>query len=137
MRDVFTYVNSRQENSQPLEFLIGTDTEAFVLGEILTLSSGALTKGAVDSTGEQKFICMAAVTGDGSTANVPTVRLRKDMQFSATATATVAATLVGSKVTLNAAATQPTATTTNGVFEIDETDGATSVIGHFTNVDSL
>lgn len=137
---MFKYKNSRQENSQPLEKYIGTNAEAFVLGEIVILSSGVLTKAGVDSTGEQQFVVMSAGTGDGSTENIYVTKLRRDMQFEATSSATVAATLVGSAVTLTAAATGVTATTTNGVFVIDETDGATTnsnVVGHFIGTGTL
>jgi len=123
--------------TQPIQYMIGTNAEAFVLGEILTASSGVLTKAGVDSTGTQKYICMAAVTGATGIANVPVIQLRQDLQFEATSTATVAATLVGTAVTLDASATTVTATTTNGVFVIDKTDGATTnskVVGHFSSL---
>jgi hypothetical protein len=121
-------------NTQPIQIMIGTNSEAFVLGEILALSSGVLTKGAVDTDGTQQYICLAAVTGATGVANVPVVQLRESMQFECTSTATVATTLVGSAVTLSSAATNVTATTTKGCFVIDETDGATTnstVVGHF------
>lgn len=131
---VFKFKRGFDVNSQPIQVLIGTNAEAFVVGEILKLSSGALTKADVDTDGTQQYVCLAAVTGATGVANVPVMQLRESVQFEATSTATVAASLVGSAVTLATAATQPTATTTKGCFVIDSTDGATTnstVVGHF------
>lgn len=133
-------VKGFQQPTQPIETRVGTNAEAFVVGEILTLSSGVLTKAGVDSTGTQMYVCLANVTGATGVENVPVVKLRKDLQFEATSSATVAATLKGQAVTLTADATGVTATTTNGVFVIDETDGATTnskVVGHFKSADAI
>lgn len=126
-----------QQAEQPIEMLIGTNSEAYVVGEILTLSSGAATKAGVDTDGTQMFVCLAAVTGSTGVRNVPAIRIRKDFQFSCASTATVAATLVGTVVTLDSSATTVTATATKGCFMIDKTDGTTTnsnVVGHFTSV---
>lgn len=126
--------NSFSDKTLPIIMLEGTNAEVFALGEILALSSGVATKGAVDTDGTQQYICLAAVTGATGVKNVPVHQLRKDIQFECTSTATVASTLVGSAVTLSTAATQVTATTTKGCFVIDKTDGATTnstVLGHF------
>ena len=95
-----------------------------------------LTKADVDSTGVQQYVCLADVTGDGATNNVPVKQIAENNQFRTVSTATVAATLIGQAVTLAADGVQVTATTTNGVFVIDETDGATTnsvVVGHFNS----
>lgn len=131
----FKVKKSFQESAQqPIKMMVGTNSEAFVLGEILALSSGVLTKAAVDTDGAQQFVCMAAVTGATGVANVPVVQLRKDLQFESISTATVAVTAIGSAMTLDTGAVYPTATTTKGCFVIDETDGVTTnskVVGHF------
>lgn len=123
-------------NTQPIQFMAGTNAEEFVVGEILALSSGVLTKAAVDTDGAQQYICMAAVTGATGVKNVPVVQLREDMQFSCVSTATVAATLIGQAVTLHTDGLTVTGTTTKGCFVIDETDGTTTnsnVVGHFAS----
>ncbi len=127
-------VGGFQQASQSMEYLIGTNAEEYILGEILTQTSGILTKAGVDTDGTQSYICMAAVTGVTGVANVPVVKLRKDLKFSCTSTATVAAALVGTAVTLDAAAVTVTGTGTKGCFVIDKTDGTTTnskVVGHF------
>jgi hypothetical protein len=129
-----------QQAEQPIQYRIGTNSEAFAYGEILALSSGVLTKAGVDTSGSQQFICMGAATGATGVANVPVVQLRKDLQFSCVSTATVAATLVGTAVTLDSTATTVTATGTNGCFIIDKTDGATTnsnVVGHFISAAAI
>jgi hypothetical protein len=121
-------------NTQPMQLMVGTNEEAFVLGEIVYASNGILTKSGVDTDGTQQYVIMADVTGATGIKNVPVVQLREDMQFAVTSSATVAATLIGSAVTLGTGAVDITATTTKGCFVIDETDGATTnskVVGHF------
>jgi hypothetical protein len=133
---VFKVKNGFSCKEQPIQFMEGTNAEAFVLGEILKLSSGLLTKADPTSAGTQQYVCLAAVTGATGIKNVPVSQLREDLQFECTSTATVAASLIGSAVTLSTAATECTATTTNGVFVIDKTDGVTTnstVLGHFTS----
>jgi hypothetical protein len=131
----FKVKKSFQESAQqPIRMMVGTNAEEFVLGEILALSSGVLTKAGVDTDSAQQYVCMATVTGATGIANVPVVQLRKDLQFSVQSMATVAATLIGSAVTLHTDGLLVTATTTKGCFVIDETDGATTnsnVVGHF------
>ena len=64
----------------------------------------------------------------------PALRVLPTTVFETQSSATVAATLVGSKVTLGADAASVTATTDSGVFTIDWTDGAATnsrVRGHF------
>lgn len=131
---VFKVKNGFGDKTMPVIIMEGTNAESFVLGEILYLSSGVLTKSGVDTDGTQQYICLAAVTGATGVKNVPVHQLRKDVQFECTSSATVAASLIGSAVTLTAAATGCTATTTKGCFVIDKTDGATTnstVLGHF------
>jgi hypothetical protein len=130
---MFKFKKAFDLNTQPIQVMIGTNAEAFVVGEILALSSGVLTKAAVDTDGAQQYVCLAAVTGATGVANVPVLQLRESVQFAVTSSATVAATLVGQAVTLGTGAVDITATTTKGCFVIDSTDGATTnsnVVGH-------
>lgn len=122
----FDIVNSDQGRDFPYEYRVGTNAEEFVKGEILTLSSGVLTKAGVDTDGTQLFVCQKTVTGATGVANVPVVRLRRDIIFETTSSGTIAASAVGSKYTLSAAATGITDTTTKGCFEVSKTDGATA-----------
>lgn len=74
---------------------------------------------------------MGEKTADGL---YPALRVLPTTVFETQSSATVAATLVGSKVTLGADAASVTATTDSGVFTIDWTDGAATnsrVRGHF------
>jgi hypothetical protein len=131
----FKVKKSFQESAQqPIQYMVGTNLEAFALGQVLKASSGVLTSGDLDTDGEQRYVCLAAVTGATGVKNVPVIQIRKDLQFSAVSSATVATSLIGAAVTLNTGALQPTATTTKGCFVIDETDGTTTnsnVVGHF------
>lgn len=134
---MFKVKKSFQESAcQPIRLMVGTNAEAFSYGEILALSSGVLTKAAVDTDGAQQYICMGAATGATGVANVPVMQLRRDLQFSVQSTATVATSLIGTAVTLHTDGLSCTATSTKGCFVIDETDGATTnsnVVGHFTS----
>lgn len=117
--------------AQPTEYILGTNAEAYAYGEALKLASGRLTKCA--PTDAPTFICMMDRVAEATAVTpLPVTRVVSDvMQFSAIATATVADTLVGQKVTLDANATGVTATTTGGVAEIVSTDGATNVVVTF------
>ena len=56
----------------------------------------------------------------------PAIEVTENTIFETVSTATVAATVVGSAVTLSTDALGVTATTTSGVFKILDTDGATT-----------
>lgn len=108
-----------------IEYYLGTDAEAFKLGEALVQTSGRLTKCGATATPE--FICLADQAAEASAKTpIPVERVREDIEYSAVSTATVAATLVGSKVTLHTDGLSPTATTTSGIFLITSTNGATT-----------
>lgn len=117
--------------AQPTEYILGTDAEAYLYGEALKLTSGRLTK--CGPTDVPVFICMADRAAEATAITpIPLTRVQKDvMQFAAEATATVAATLVGQKVTLHTDGVKVTATTASGVAEIVSTDGATNVVVTF------
>lgn len=108
----------------PFEYEQMTSAEAVVLGEALVLTSGKLTK--CGATAVPQFI--AAKSADAATpgAVIPVWRVDALQEWTTQSMATVAATLIGAKVTLHTDGLLVTGTTTSGVFEISETDGATT-----------
>lgn len=111
---------------EPHVYLPGTEGETFQPGQAAQLAEGKLTKasGAVLPS----HICMGPVNSRGL---VPCIGLVSTTRFAAPATAAVAQSLVGSAVTLDEDGLGVTATTSGGVFVIDETDGDKQVVGHF------
>jgi hypothetical protein len=101
-----------------------TDGEASALGEALVLTSGKLTK--CGATATPQFIAMKTVAAATPGAVIPVIRTDELTEFTTQSMATVASTLIGNKVTLHTDGLLVTATTTSGVFEISETDGATT-----------
>ena len=121
----FIPVKSLDGSSDPLEYYLLTDNEGATLGEGLVQTSGRLTKCGATATPE--FIAMRTQAAQAtSTTPLPVTRVKENREFETTSTATVASTLVGSKVTLHTDGLTVTATTTSGVFEISATDGATT-----------
>ena len=103
--------------------LSATTGEAYELGEALKLAEGKLTKASgADKPG---YICMGPVNGE----IVPVIAVMPTTYFEVEASATVAETLIGSKVTLGTDGLTVTAPD-GGNFVIDETEG-TTVVGHF------
>lgn len=128
----FKQSSSLNGTSDPFEYYQLTDAEGATIGEALVQTSGKLTK--CGATATPQFIAIATVGAATPGAFIPVIRVKEDREFETTSSATVAASLIGSKVTLNTNATQVTATTTSGVFEISHTDGATTnstVRGYF------
>lgn len=129
----FKRVGSLSGSQNPFEYYLLTDNEGATLGEALAQTSGRLTKCGATATPE--FIAMASRTAEATSVTpLPVERVKEDVEYSATSTATVAATLIGNKVTLHTDGLSPTATTASGVFEISATDGATTnskVKGYF------
>lgn len=129
----FTPVKSLDGASDPFEYYLLTDNEAAEMGEGFVQTSGRLTK--VGATATPEFIALRTQAAETTSITpLPVVRVDDEREWECMSTATVAATLVGSKVTLSTAATGVTATTTSGVFLISGTDGATTtsrVRGYF------
>lgn len=118
-------IAKRSINSvEPFIHNLGITTgEAYALGEALKLEDGKLTKASgADKPG---YICMGPVNGE----IVPVIAVVPTTYFEVEASATVAETLIGSKVTLGTDGLTVTATE-GGNFVIDETEG-TTVVGHF------
>lgn len=127
----FLPVKNLDGSSDPLEYYKMTDSEAVTIGEGLVQTSGRLTK--VGATATPEFIALKTASA-GTDVEIPVVRVKENREFETTSTATVATTLVGSKVTLHTDGLKVTATTTSGVFLISATDGVTTtskVRGYF------
>lgn len=108
----------------PFEYEQLTDAEASSLGEGFVLTSGKLTK--VGATATPQFIAAAAASAATPGAKIPVWRVDELQEWTTQSNATVATTLIGAKVTLHTDGLLVTATTASGVFEISETDGATT-----------
>lgn len=119
-----------ENNAQPLVRYPGTSAEALVRGQIVKLDSGDLTIADVTSAGTQEYLMNESATGDGATP-LSAFRIQRQQNFE---TDTASLTTVGLKYTLNAAATGITATTTAGVFKVDEVISSTKAVGHFETV---
>jgi len=109
------------------------DNEAPAFGEGLVESSGRLTKCGATATPE--YIALAGWAAEAtSVTNLPCIRVSEMQMYEVKSSATVATSVIGSKVTLDSNALLCTATTSSGVFYVDYTDGATTnstVRGHF------
>jgi hypothetical protein len=119
---MFQRISSLGGDVQPFEYYLLTDGEASVRGEALVQTNGRLTKCGATVTPE--FMAERAQALEASsTKPLPVTRITESDEFVTVATATVASTLVGAKVTIDATGLLVTATTTSGVFEVSYTDG--------------
>lgn len=121
----FKQSSSLNGASDPYEYYLLTDAEGATMGEALVLTSGRLTKCAATATPDFISVCDRTAQAT-STVLLPVIRVKEDREFETISTVTAAATLIGSKVTLDTTATKVTATTTSGTFQISRTDGATT-----------
>lgn len=106
-------------NFEQYEMYPTTASETYKTGEVLTLTSGAVTKAGVSTDGTQKFICGADYVAP-ATGNKPIAvyRITPEMVFRVPSQADNSASAIGALVTLHTDALQVTATGTKGVFEI-------------------
>lgn len=112
-------------SSDPFEYYLGTNAEAYTLGEALVFTNGRLSK--CGPTVMPEFICMKTQAAEATAVTpLPVIRVKEDREFEVTSIATVAQTLVGTKVTLHVDGLGITATMTNGVFFVNQTDAATT-----------
>ena len=127
----FIYLSDQSKITTPFEYYVGTTDEVFVIGEVVVVTAGLLTKAAVTSAGLQQFVMQEAATGDGST-KLAVIPITPTALWETISTATIAT--AGAVVTLTAAATGITATATAGVFRVLKTDAVTTtstVVGRF------
>lgn len=108
----------------PFEYEQMTDAEAASLGEAFEMTSGKLTLCA--ATTRPQFIAVQAADAATPGETIAVWRVDALQEWTTQSMATVATTLIGEKVTLHTDGLLVTATTTSGVFEISETDGATT-----------
>lgn len=114
---MFTIASRAIGAVEPFCYLPGPDK--LVPGAAVALTGGQLA--AVSGTARPSHILIGPAGPDGL---YPAIPVLPTTLFETTANATVAASLVGSAVTLNAAGDGVTATTEGGVFRILATDGA-------------
>jgi hypothetical protein len=129
----FDLIKNLDGSSNPIEKYLLTDAEGAVMGEALKQVSGRLTKAAATDTPE--FISLRTQAAEATSKTLlPVIRVTESDEFETLSTATVANTLVGSKVTIDTSGDKVTATTTSGVFLVSSTDGAATtskVRGYF------
>jgi len=118
------------------EYLLGTNDEAYTLGEALSLSSGALTACAATTT--PTFICMKTQAAETTAVTpLPVIRVTEDQEYATTLSASGTGLYIGDAVTISADSLEATATTGSGVFYLSEifdsgADGSV-VHGYFKN----
>ena len=113
------------------EYPPATASETYTMGEVLKMSSGAVTKASGTDTPE--FLCLADMTA-ASGDTVPAMRLTELQELETTLSAAGASLNVGDKVTIHTDGAQVTATTTSGVFLLSRMDGTavgSKVCGYF------
>ena len=116
---MFTVYSREISDVEPLHRINGAT--GLSLGMAVTMTAGSLEK--CGATSVPTHIIMGDRNSDGT---YPAIRVLPTTVFETTASATLASSNVGSKVTLGTDALTVTATTTSGVFTVDYTDGATS-----------
>ena len=116
---MFIKASSRVADVEP--FVYPKGAAGLTLGMAANLTSGALAKCA--ATTKPTHIIMGPQREDGT---YPAIAVTDETIFETVSSATVAATVIGSAVTLSADALGVTATTTGGVFKVLDTDGATT-----------
>lgn len=107
-------------STPPIEYYLGTDAEAFVLGEAVVTTSGRLTKCAADACAE--FITLAAQAAETTAVTlIPVQRIREIDEYETTMGAvngTPAAIALGSLLTLHTDGATLSYVTTNGDFYV-------------------
>lgn len=120
---MFKYRKSSNVGNAPEIIQVpATASEAFVIGEALTLSSGKATKAT--GTTKPEYICAekkTAVSGDKIS-----VYLVEPNQEYETVTSADGTLVVGTKYTIDSTGLKVTATSTSGVAEVVAVDGATA-----------
>lgn len=112
--------------TEAIEYIIGTAGEAVVVGELLKLAAGKLTKAS--GTDVPEFVALGAGTG----TIIPVKRIYEDEVYQTVLAVDGASLKVGDKVTTDGL--KATATTDSGVFMITEilgTEAGAKVNGMF------
>lgn len=123
-------------NFDIIEYFPSTANETYTLGEVLTMTSDAMTAAGDDSDGTQKFICQEAYVAPASgNRKIAVSRILPTKIYRVLSYADNSSTAIGTLVTLHTDEAQVTATSTKGVFEITDKLGSgaagTEVLGRF------
>lgn len=108
-------------STPPLEYYPGTSGEAFVPGEALVLTGGALTK--CGATARPQFICVTEFTCTAANEPLAVIRVHGHITFGTAWSAAAGSVKIGDKVTISADGLFATSTTTSGVAEVVEIQG--------------
>ncbi len=100
-----------------IEYLLATDNEKIVVGELLKVVSGKLTKASGTDTPE--FVSVGQIEA-GENITIPVVRIMESDVYETIIDADGTSLNVGDKVTVSEDGLCVTATTTSGVFTITE-----------------
>lgn len=118
--------------SIPIKVLKGTDAESFTRGQGIYEASGYATNAGANVKTSPQYVAIANVSAStvagSTTPDVPAVKVGDDIEFKVISNAQVAATLIGSIVTISTDGLQCTATASTGTggFRITATDGSTT-----------
>jgi len=116
--------NARMNVPEPV-YLDVKASEAVEEGEALVLTSGKLTKCGATATPE--YIAMAAKAATDTARTIPACRVESNQVYAVPVTAAPTSLVAGSKVTLYTDGLQVTATTTDGVVTVVDTNGAKAI----------
>ena len=105
----------------PLVVQKATASEAYEVGEVLTLSSGRVTK--CGATNTPVYICAAKLAACSADDPVHCYRMHKTQSYDTILQAAGTSLNIGDKVTIHTDGLQVTATTASGVAEIVSMDG--------------
>lgn len=113
----FKLCTNQKGVTAPLEYRVGTNNEAYDVGEALVQSSGGLTK--CGATTKPTFICMGVQAAEATaTALIPVMRVSPDQEFEVPIYGDPSSLNVGDIVTLHTDGLQATVTASSGVFTI-------------------
>jgi hypothetical protein len=111
-------------HTPPIFSLPATAGESYKPGELLKLSSGAVTKAS--GTDVATYVCACELDTAASGAKVACYRIDEETVYATSFSAAATAITVGLKVTVASDGLRVTATTASGVAEVVEMDGTAS-----------
>lgn len=120
---MFVIKNRLIADVEPIFYKAPKSGESYALGETVKDSADGITKAS--GTDKPGYLVAGKVTGAGL---LPIIPILPTTVFETKCSLQVAATVVGSKVTLAADGLSATATTTGGVFTVLSTDAATKSV---------
>lgn len=117
------YIHTTDDGRNPPFEYLPCSAIAPKIGQAMTLNTSgqlALATGATKPT--YISMCETATAVEAGTV-IPVIRVAPDIIFETTASAAITSIKPGNKLTIHTDASQVTATTTDGVAEVVETDG--------------